>query len=108
MIINKIRINGGKAMSIVIIGGHERMERNYKEVGKKFGCKVKVFTKMKVDLYRRIGNPDYIVMLTDVVSHKLINTSMKISKKKNIPNLRLHNSSMQTIEQAFKQVSHLS
>tara|TARA_B100000965_G_C19030408_1_gene515060 strand:+ start:239 stop:526 length:288 start_codon:yes stop_codon:yes gene_type:complete len=92
-------------MSVVIIGGHERMERIYRDTGKKHGCKIKVFTKMKGDLCKRIGNPDYIVMFTDVVSHKLVNTTMKLSKKKNIPNLRLHNSSLQTLENALVQMT---
>lgn len=92
-------------MCIVIIGGHERMERIYRDTGKKYGYKIKVFTKMKGDLCKRIGNPDYILMFTDVVSHKLINTTMKISKKKNIPNLRLHNSSLQTLESALVEMS---
>lgn len=81
------------------------MERIYKDTGKKHGCKVKVFSKMKGDLIRRIGNPDYIVMFTDVVSHKLVHTTMKISKKKNIPSLRLHNSSLQTWENALSQMT---
>lgn len=29
-------------MSVVIIGGHERMEGQYKEICKKYRCKVKV------------------------------------------------------------------
>jgi hypothetical protein len=94
-----------KNMSVVIIGGHERMERIYKDTGKKHGCKVKVFTKMKGDLMKRIGTPDYIVTFTDVVSHKLVHTTMKISKKKNIPHLRLHNSSLQTLENALAKVT---
>ncbi len=92
-------------MSVVIIGGHERMERIYMDTGKKHGCKIKVFTKMKGDLCKRIGNPDYILMFTDVVSHKLVNTTMKISKKRNIPNLRLHNSSLQTLESALAEMT---
>lgn len=31
-------------MSIVIIGGHERMESQYKEICRKYKCKAKVFT----------------------------------------------------------------
>lgn len=92
-------------MSVVIIGGHERMERIYISTGEKHGCKVKVFTKMPSDLCRRIGNPDYIVMFTDVVSHKLVLSTMKISKKKNIPSFRLHNSSLQTLENALSEIS---
>ncbi|SHK09022.1 DUF2325 domain-containing protein [Paramaledivibacter caminithermalis] len=91
-------------MSVVIIGGHERMERIYKDTGKKHGCKVKVFTKMQGNLMKRIGNPDYIVTFTDVVSHKLLDMTMKISRKKNIPNLRCHNSSLQALENALMEV----
>ena len=88
-------------MSIVLIGGHERMERVYIDAGKKHGCKIKVFTKMKGDLCNRIGNPDYILMFTDVVSHKLINTTLAVSRRKDIPNIRLHNSSLKSLEDAL-------
>lgn len=33
-------------MSIVIIGGHERMETQYKQICKQYKCKAKVFTKI--------------------------------------------------------------
>ena len=33
-------------MSVVIIGGHERMENRYKEICKKYKHKPKVFTKI--------------------------------------------------------------
>ncbi|RKD23678.1 hypothetical protein SAMN02745883_01847 [Caminicella sporogenes DSM 14501] len=91
-------------MSVVIVGGHERMERIYKNTGKKYGCKVKVFTKMQRDFHKRIGNPDYIVVFTDVISHKLVDVTLRISKKKNIPNLRLHNSSLKTLEKVLQQI----
>ncbi len=94
-------------MSIVIIGGHERMERVYKETCKKHGCRAKIFTKPTKDLNKRIGDPDCILMFTDVTSHGLVNTSMKISKKKNIPNIRLHNSSIQTLESALVEMKEI-
>ncbi len=94
-------------MSLVIIGGHERMERIYKETCKKYGCRAKIFTKHIGNLDKRIGNPDCIVMFTDVASHKLVNTTLKISKKKNIPSLRLHNSSIQTLETALTEIEEM-
>ena len=51
-------------MSVVIIGGHERMETQYKEICKRYHCKVKVFTKMKTDLNHKIGNPDLMILFT--------------------------------------------
>ena len=50
-------------MSIVIIGGHERMETQYKQICKQYKCKAKVFTKMKTDLKNKIGSPDLLITL---------------------------------------------
>ncbi|RKD31181.1 DUF2325 domain-containing protein [Thermohalobacter berrensis] len=91
-------------MSVVVLGGHERMEKLYKKVCKKHGCRAKVFTHMKTNLEKRIGCPDCIILFTDVISHKLTNTAMKISKKKDIPKVRLHNSSLNTLEKALKEI----
>ncbi|MCT4585931.1 MAG: DUF2325 domain-containing protein [Peptostreptococcaceae bacterium] len=91
-------------MSVIIVGGHERMESVYKKVGKKYGCKVKVFTHMETNFQKRIGNADYIFMLSDVVSHKLVNTAMKVSKQRKIPRKRLINGSLTTVEDTFREV----
>jgi len=91
-------------MSIVVIGGHDRMKKKYQEVGSQFGCKVKVFTYDTPKLEKNIGSPDYVIMFTDVVSHKLINVALKICKKNQVPNVRLHNSSLNSIKSAFEQL----
>lgn len=91
-------------MSIVVIGGHDRMKKKYQEVGNEFGCKIKVFTYHTPNLEKNIGRPDCIIMFTDVVSHKLINTARKICKKNQVPSLRLHNSSLNSIKSALEQV----
>ncbi len=48
-------------MSVVIIGGHDRMVCNYKNICKKHKCKAKVFTQMPGDLKKQIGSPDLCV-----------------------------------------------
>lgn len=40
-------------MSIVIIGGHDRMACQYKEICKKYQCKAKVFTQMSGNLEKK-------------------------------------------------------
>lgn len=44
-------------MSVVIIGGNERMERQYQQICKTYGYKAKVFTKEAGSLKRKIGSP---------------------------------------------------
>jgi len=92
-------------MSIVVIGGHERMRKQYQLVGKKYGCKVKVFTYNTPKLEKCIGCPDYVIMLTDVVSHKMIDIATKVCKRNNLPNIKLHNSSLNSIKLTFSKLS---
>ena len=42
-------------MSIVIVGGHDRMVRQYKEICKNYRCRAKVFTQMEGDMKDRLG-----------------------------------------------------
>jgi len=42
-------------MSIVIIGGHDRMVRQYETICKKHNCKAKIFTQMPSCLNKKIG-----------------------------------------------------
>ena len=55
-------------MSVVIIGGHDRMICQYKKICKQYNCKAKVFTQMSASLSKQIGQPDLIVLFTNTVS----------------------------------------
>ncbi|MEM1483688.1 DUF2325 domain-containing protein [Oscillospiraceae bacterium PP1C4] len=59
-------------MSIVIVGGNDRMVCQYKEICKQHQCKVKVFTQMTSSMRSQIGSPDLMVLFTGTVSHKMI------------------------------------
>ena len=85
-------------MSVVIIGGHERMENQYKELCKKYKCKVKVFTKMAGNLKEQIGCPDLMILFTATASHKMVYCAVAESEKKNITVERSHNSSSSALK----------
>ncbi|MDK2962252.1 MAG: hypothetical protein PWP20_1378, partial [Eubacteriaceae bacterium] len=44
-------------MSIVIIGGNDRMVTQYKDLCKEFSCRAKVFTQMNGALKKKLGTP---------------------------------------------------
>ena len=73
-----------KSMSIVIVGGHDRMIRKYKDICDNFKCKHKIFTHMKADLEGQIGNPDLLVLFTSTMSHKMLKTAVSAANKNNI------------------------
>lgn len=80
-------------MSVVIIGGHERMETQYKQICKKYNCKAKVFTKMKTDLSHKIGNPDLMILFTATASHKMVHCAVAEAERTKAKLERSHSSS---------------
>ena len=75
-------------MSIVVIGGNERMESCYKSIAKSFGYKTKIYTKMSRKMSKSIGKPDAIIIFTSTVSHKMTMKAEEEAKRKNIPKQR--------------------
>lgn len=80
-------------MSIVIIGGNECMVCQYEKICKQHGCRAKVFAKEKGSFRKKLGSPDLMILFTNTVSHKMMNTAVSEAKKNNIQVARIHSSS---------------
>ncbi len=80
-------------MSVVIIGGHDRMVCQYKEICKKYKCKAKVFTQLPSNFKSKIGSPDLLVLFTSTVSHSMVHGALQEANKNNIAVARSHSSS---------------
>lgn len=80
-------------MSVVIVGGHDRMVSQYKKICKEHKCKAKVFTQMSSNLSEKIGNPDLIILFTNTVSHKMAKCAITEAEKVNAAIVRSHTSS---------------
>lgn len=91
-------------MSVVIVGGHDKMTKDYIRVCKKYNCKAKVFTQMETGLKDKIGMPDAVILLTDIVSHKLVLTAKREAEKKNIKVIRNHKSTLNAVESLIKDI----
>ncbi|MDO5520229.1 MAG: DUF2325 domain-containing protein [bacterium] len=80
-------------MSVVIIGGHDRMVCQYKKICKEYNCKPKIFTKMSARMSSQIGTPDLIILFTNTVSHKMVHCAVAEAQKSNVDIVRCHTSS---------------
>ena len=89
-------------MSIVIIGGNERMVCQYTDICKGYGYKAKIFPKENGSIRKKIGSPDLMVLFTNTVSHKMV-LSASQEAKKNIPVARIHTSSASALKIALDQ-----
>lgn len=101
---NEYQYEGSDEMSIILVGGHDRMHEMYKSIGSKHGHRMKVFTQMPAKFEKVIGQPDGIVLFTSTVSHKMVKAAVKEAKKKNIPIIRCHNSSASSLESSIKEL----
>ena len=80
-------------MSIVIIGGNERLVCKYEDICRSYGYKAKVFAKKNGMLKKNLGSPDLMVLFTNTVSHKMVLSALNEAKRGNIPVERIHSSS---------------
>lgn len=80
-------------MSVVIIGGNERMECQYSNICKCYGCKAKIFTKENGSIRKKLGCPNLMILFTNTVSHKMVISATQEAKRNNIPIARIHTSS---------------
>ena len=80
-------------MSVVIVGGHDKMSKEYIRICKKYNCKAKVFTQMRGNLSTQIGSPDLLILFTNTVSHKMVRCALDEIDGKHTDVVRCHTSS---------------
>lgn len=90
-------------MSVVIIGGNERMERMYQDACLEHGCKkAKVFTKTAGEMKKKLGSADLYILFTNTVSHQMVNSALGEAKKCNAIVERCHSSSLCALKAILK------
>ena len=63
-------------MSVVILGGNECMERNYKNLCREYRHDAKVMIKPTGGVKRKMGNPDMVIFFTGAMSHKMLHGAL--------------------------------
>ena len=83
-------------MSVVIVGGHDRMVSQYKKICKDFKCKAKVFTQMSANL------SGLLILFTNTVSHKMVHCAVTEAEKCNANIVRCHTSSQNALTEILQ------
>lgn len=90
-------------MSVVVVGGNDRMATRYKDICKSYNCKAKVFTQMPSDFENKLGTPDLMVVFTNTCSHKMVNRVNRKSQQHDIPVARIHSASVSALKNILEQ-----
>ena len=91
-------------MSVVIVGGHDRMVCMYKKICKEHKCKAKIFTQMSANLSGQIGSPDLLILFTNTVSHKMVRTALTEAEKCKANIVRSHTSSSTALNEILDNI----
>lgn len=91
-------------MSVVIVGGHDRMVCQYKKICKEHNCKAKVFTQMIGNLSDQMGSPDLVILFTNTVSHKMVRCAVAEAEKRNCNIIRCHTSSGSALNEILEKI----
>lgn len=85
-------------MSLVIIGGNERMAGRYEDICRSYGHTAKVFVKESGSIKKKMGCPDMLILFTNTVSHKMVICASQEARRNNIPIARAHSSSVSALQ----------
>ncbi len=67
-------------MSIAVIGGMDRLKRDYHEVGVKYGVDIYHFERGRQGLEKRLGKMDAMVIFTGRISHNAMKQARSVGK----------------------------
>lgn len=89
-------------MSVVILGGNECMERNYKSLCREYRHEAKVMIKPTGGVKRKMGNPDMVIFFTGAMSHKMLQGALTELKGQNVIIERCPTSSLSALRRVLE------
>ncbi len=94
-------------MSILLLGGMDRLERHYLKEASQRGINLKVFTKPTKYIGKKIGMVDAIVIFTDKVSHSVKHEVINFARSKGIPLFMYHSCGLCTLRKCLECLQNL-
>ena len=77
-------------MCVALVGGMDRLRKEYENAAKKCGITLKVFTGKESCLVDKMGCPDMAILFTGMISHNARTEVMQRSRTLGIPVHFLH------------------
>jgi hypothetical protein len=77
-------------MRISIVGGMDRLERQYRIEAEKLGYELRVFNGLEVNMASKLANSGAVVLFTGMVSHEARIQTVATTKSRGIPLLQCH------------------
>jgi hypothetical protein len=72
-------------MSIILVGGMDRLGKKYRDEARKQGMKLQIFSQADQNMGTKIKSADAVIIFTNKVSHQARNDAFNAAKKQGIP-----------------------
>jgi len=92
-------------MCATLIGGMDRLKRDYINTAKGSGVKLKVFTGKENKIAGKLGEPDCVIVFTNKVSHAARKEVMQYAKARKIPVQMIHSCGVSTLRQCLENIN---
>jgi len=94
----------GDIMTVSIIGGLDRLKRDYINAGKNLGIKTKVVLKKSANVNDILSSSDAIILLTGNIAHGVAGKARSLSRQKGVPMVQVHKKpSINVVENALQE-----
>lgn len=88
-------------MCVALIGGMDRLERQYLEEAAKLGIDLRVFTRTEAGISSKIRNVDAMVIFTNKVSHQVKKQAVNMARSNDIPVFMHHSCGICTLRECL-------
>jgi len=89
-------------MSVVLVGGMDRLGNQYRKEAKRMGMELRIFSQSEQDMGGKIANAKAVVIFTNKVSHQARNEAVAAAKRRGIPLYMHHACGVCTLRECLK------
>lgn len=90
-------------MCAALIGGMDRLHKEYIDTAKDLGVSLKVFTGQERSIRRQLGDVDMMILFTGKVSHAARQEAVKHARSNKIPLRMIHSSGVSSLRKCFEE-----
>ena len=91
-------------MCVALVGGMDRLKKDYENAAKRCGVTLKVFTGKESCLVDKMGRVDMAILFTSMISHNARTEVMQKSRSMGIPVTFLHSNGVSSLRQCLTDI----
>ena len=92
-------------MCAVLVGGMDRLRKEYITAAKSLGVTLKVFTGQERSIRSQLGDLDVMILFTGKVSHAARQEVVKHARSNNIPLHMIHSSGVSSLRKCISELA---